>query len=66
MTNNYRSDNLRVMFSKVLKLTSDTQHSLKAGMGRKRKARSKENNVLQDVKKALMSADQNLIVMVRG
>jgi len=33
---------------------------------KKRRALEKENLVTQDVKKALMSADQNVIVMVRG
>jgi hypothetical protein len=84
LTNNYRSDTLRVMFRKVLGLGSEMyKRSLRTNVlrqglqvlsqkqsariaGYRKKSLRIENLAMQDVKKALESSDQSLIVMVRG
>jgi hypothetical protein len=84
LTNNYRSDTLRVMFRKVLGLGSEmykrsfktfvysqwSQALSQKQSGRiaayRKKSLRIENLAMQDVKKALESSDQSLIVMVRG
>lgn len=60
------------MFMKVLRLarkevtlTSGNPFGFRPNL-KKRRVLKQENLVTQDVKKALMSADQNVIVMVRG
>lgn len=53
------------MFRKVLTLSSRNPFGFRSVL-KKRRALKKESLVTQDVKKALMSADQNVIVMVRG
>lgn len=53
------------MFRKVLRLNLVDQFGLRTFLKKKRSLK-RETLVSQDVKKALMSADQNVIVMVRG